>query len=83
MNSIESPVNVLTGSHTDPVTHTPAYKEIAVKMEVLGETGENPLPRNNPRFGRPTPQNGVEVERKWKGPDYRRPGGGGVNGKPK
>ena len=35
MNSTESPVNVLTGSHTDPVTHTPAYKETAVKLQVL------------------------------------------------
>src|SRR5260370_2627137 len=26
MNSAESPVNLLTSSHTDRVTHTPAYK---------------------------------------------------------
>jgi len=83
MNSAESPVNVLTGSHTDPVTHTPAYKETAVKLEVLSETGENPLPRNNSRFGHPTPQHGVEVERKWKRPDYRIPGGGAANGQRK
>jgi len=74
MNSAESPVNVLTGSHTDPVTHTPAYKETAVKLEVLSETGENPLPRNNSRFGHPTPQRGVEVERKWNRPGYTLPG---------
>jgi len=79
MNSIESPVNVLTGSHTDPVTHTPAYKETAVKLQVLSEKGENPLPRTNFRFGHPTPQRGVEVERKWKRPDYRMPGNGLVN----
>jgi formate dehydrogenase major subunit len=79
MNSTESPVNVLTGSHTDPVTHTPAYKETAVKLQVLNETGENPLPRANSRFGHPTPQRGVEVERKWKRPDYRMPGNGLVN----
>jgi formate dehydrogenase major subunit len=83
MNSAESPVNVLTGSHVDPVTHTPAYKETAVKLEVLSETGENPLPRTNSRFGHPTPQRGVEVERKWKRPDYRMPGGGAVNGQRK
>jgi formate dehydrogenase major subunit len=35
MNSRENPVNVLTGSHTDPTTHTPAYKETAVKLTVL------------------------------------------------
>lgn len=66
MNSTASPVNVLTGSHTDPATHTPAYKETAVRMELTGEAGEPPLPRRNPRFGKPTPQSGVEVERKWK-----------------
>jgi formate dehydrogenase major subunit len=79
MNSTESPVNVLTGSHTDPVTHTPAYKETAVKLQVLSENGESPLPRTNSRFGKPTPQRGVEVERKWKRPDYRMPGNGLVN----
>jgi formate dehydrogenase major subunit len=42
---------------------------------VLPEIGESPLPRINFRFGHPTPQNGVEVERKWKRPDYRIPGG--------
>lgn len=75
MNSTESPVNVLTGSHTDPATHTPAYKETAVKMQVLSEKGESPLPRTNSRFGHPTPQHGVEVERKWKRSDYKMPGG--------
>jgi formate dehydrogenase major subunit len=79
MNSSESPINVLTGSHTDPVTHTPAYKETAVKLQVLSESGENPIPRSNSRFGHPTPQHGVEVERKWKRPDYKMPGGGLVN----
>jgi formate dehydrogenase major subunit len=74
MNSTASPVNLLTGSHTDPATHTPAYKETAVRMEVLARDGESPLPRINPRFGHPTPQNGVEVERKWQQPGYRFPG---------
>jgi formate dehydrogenase major subunit len=45
-----------------------------VQLKVLGETGENPLPRTNSRFGHPTPQHGVEVERKWKRQDYRQPG---------
>lgn len=69
MNSSESMVNCLSSSHTDPVTHTPAYKEVSVRMEVLPGPGESPLPRINSRFGRPTPQQGVEVERKWKRPD--------------
>ncbi len=76
MNSSEEPVNRLTSSHTDLATHTPAYKETAVRMRVLEPTGPNPLPRSNSRWGTPTPQRGVEVERKWKRPDYRRPGSG-------
>jgi len=76
MNSTESPVNRLTSSITDPATHTPAYKETSVHMEVLPEIGESPLPRVNHRFGHPTPQHGVEVERKWKRPDYHFPGNG-------
>jgi formate dehydrogenase major subunit len=74
MNSVESPVNLLTSSHTDPVTHTPAYKETAVKLQVLGAPGESPLPRTNFRFGHPTPQRGVNVEEKWKRKEYRFPG---------
>jgi len=74
MNSVDEPVNQLTSSYTDKVTHTPAYKETSVQLKVLGETGEDPLPRTNSRHGNPTPQNGVEVERKWKREDYREPG---------
>jgi formate dehydrogenase major subunit len=73
MNSTESPVNRLIGSHTDPVTHTPAYKEAAVRMLVLPEVHESPLSRANPRFGQPTPQRGVEVERKWNRGGYSVP----------
>ena len=76
MNSVESPVNRLTSSHTDPVTNTPAFKETSVHLNVLPETGESPLPRSNSRFGHPTPQQGVEVERKWKRSDYTAPGNG-------
>src|SRR6266550_1077125 len=74
MNSVKTPINLLTSSHTDPVTHTPAYKEISIKMTVLPEIGASPLPRTNSRWGHPTPQHGVEVERKWKRADYRTPG---------
>jgi len=74
MNSVEEPVNRVTSSYTDKVTHTPAYKETSVHLAVLGEKGENPLPRTNSRFGHPTPQKGVEVERKWKRQDYSQPG---------
>jgi formate dehydrogenase major subunit len=74
MNSVVSPVNRLTSSYTDKVTSTPAYKETSVRMRVIEETGANPLPRTNSRFGHPTPQQGVEVERKWNRADYRAPG---------
>jgi formate dehydrogenase major subunit len=76
MNSVDEPVNRLTSSYTDKVTHTPAYKETSVQLKVLGETGDDPLPRTNSRHGSPTPQNGVEVERKWKRQDYHEPGNG-------
>jgi len=75
MNSSESPVNLLTGSHTDATTHTPAYKEASVRMVVLDDIGESPLPKVNSRFHHPTPQMGVEVERKWKRIDYEMPKG--------
>ncbi len=35
--SQEGPVNVLTGSHTDAATNTPAFKETAVKIQLLPE----------------------------------------------
>jgi formate dehydrogenase major subunit len=75
MNSVseDSAVNLLTSSFSDLTTHTPAYKEAKVKMQVLEVEGENPLPRYNSRFGKRNPQRGVEVERKWKRADYRLP----------
>ncbi|MGB8955702.1 MAG: formate dehydrogenase subunit alpha [Tumebacillaceae bacterium] len=64
-------VNLLTGDAHDMRTHTPAYKEVMVRMEVLSVEGENPLPRSNPRNATRNPQRGVEVERKWQRDDYR------------
>jgi len=83
MNSSVSPVNLLTGSYTDTVTHTPAYKEVSVRMVVLDDVGESPLPRVNSRFGHPTPQKGVEIQRKWKRTDYEIPKGEPVQAAPK
>jgi formate dehydrogenase major subunit len=75
--SREGPINVLTGSHADPATNTPAFKETAVNIKLLPEQGTNPLRPLNFRYsGKPTPQSGVEVERKWKRKDYRMPGTG-------
>jgi formate dehydrogenase major subunit len=76
MNSTESPVNNLTSSCVDPPTRTPAYKETAVHLRILEPKGPSPLPKNNHRYGKPTPQAGVEVERKWRQPGYRPPGNG-------
>jgi formate dehydrogenase major subunit len=74
MNSVLEPVNKMTSSRTDRETHTPAYKELAVQMIVLPQQGKNPLPLENFRNGRRTPQTGVEVERKWARKDYHLPG---------
>jgi formate dehydrogenase major subunit len=75
LNSSVNRVNLLTGSHADPVTHTPAYKENSVRMVVSTEVDESPLPKTNHRYAHRTPQNGVEVERKWKRPDNQPPQG--------
>ncbi|WMJ15784.1 formate dehydrogenase subunit alpha [Geobacillus proteiniphilus] len=66
----ESAINMLTGPQTDHRTNTPAYKQARVRMEVIERSGKTPLPRTNPRFKKRHPQNGVEVERKWRRSDY-------------
>lgn len=63
-------VNRLTSSYYDKNTHTPNYKEMNVKMEVLEPKGEIPLPRVNHRFAKRNPQIGVKVEEKWNRPDF-------------
>ena len=74
LNSVLQPVNRLTGPNVDRATHTPAYKETSVHMTLLPGKQPNPLPKTNFRHGKPTPQTGVEVERKWKRADYVFPG---------
>ena len=74
MNSVEEPVNLLTGAHVDRATHTPAYKETAVRLRILEPKGRSPLRAENFRNGERTPQQGVEVERKWARSDYYLPG---------
>lgn len=66
----EEAVNFLTSSYHDRQTHTPAYKEMSVRMEVLGEKKDSPMKRGNYRLGHPNPQPGVQVEEKWKRDDY-------------
>jgi formate dehydrogenase major subunit len=71
VNSKEARVNLLTGAHTDDVVSTPAYKENSVRMVVHKTILAPPLPKTNHRYGRRTPQRGVEVDRKWQRPDYQ------------
>ena len=74
MNAIgDEAVNNLTGRVMDPTAHTPAYKELSVKMQKLDEPrGKSPLPSTNPRFAHPNPQKGVLVEEKWARKDYQK-----------
>jgi formate dehydrogenase major subunit len=66
-------LNTLTGRNMDPDSHTPSYKDLSVKIEKLSDkrTG-SPLPKTNPRFGHPNPQEGVMVEKKWERADYKK-----------
>jgi len=66
-------LNTLTGRNMDPDSHTPSYKDLSVKIEKLSDkrTG-SPLPKTNPRFGHPNPQDGVMVEKKWERADYKK-----------
>ncbi len=66
-------INYLTSSAKDPVVDTPAFKEVAVRIEKLDTPGRSPLPPGNPRFGEPHPQVGVQAEQKWERPDYAPP----------
>ena len=72
-SSNEEAINMLTSSSADVATHTPAYKELAVKLEVVEKEGRSPLPKNNFRFGKRTPNSGVMVENKWLRGDYLEP----------
>lgn len=64
-------VNKLTGEHHDPDVNTPAYKEVAVKLEVLARPAASvPLPDHNFRYGHRTPLSHVPVEQKWAQDDY-------------
>jgi len=64
-------VNRMTGEHHDPDVDTPAYKETAVRLELLPRgKGELPLPAGNFRNGRRTPNDGVQAQAKWARADY-------------
>jgi len=68
--SQENAVNLLTGPAMDYRTHTPAYKQTRVRMEVLEVQGVIPLPASNPRSKKRHPRAGIEAERKWHRADY-------------
>lgn len=67
-------INYLTDNSVDKDTNTPAYKEVAVKMEVITKEGKSPLPSHNHRRGNRQPQIGVQVQKKWDREDYIFPG---------
>jgi formate dehydrogenase major subunit len=71
--TVHHATNSLTSNVADKDSDTPAYKEVAVKMEVLQREGETPLPLNNFRHYHATPRSGVETERKWQRVDYVEP----------
>lgn len=73
----EEAINILTSSESDATTHTPAYKELRVRLEVLDQHGDNPMTPFNFRLHKPIPQPGVRVEQKWERPDYVPVGQGG------
>ncbi len=67
-------INALTGEHRDPDVNTPAYKELAVRLEKLSRAPHpSPLPPHNFRYGDRTPIAHVPVEEKWQRDDYRLP----------
>ena len=74
LNCTGTAVNLLTSSNVDRDTNTPAFKETPVRVKALPQKGPSPLPPINFRNGHPTPQRGVEVERKWAQPRYTPPG---------
>lgn len=67
-------INKLTGEHHDPSVNTPAYKELAVRLETLDRPPlPDPLPKHNFRHGKRTAIDKVPVEEKWQRADYREP----------
>ncbi|PWI58767.1 formate dehydrogenase subunit alpha [Sulfoacidibacillus thermotolerans] len=63
-------VNYLTSSYHDLATHTPAYKEMSVRMEILESAGDSPIPKHNWRHATAKSRPGVEVIKKWQRNDY-------------
>ena len=68
----ENAVNRLTSDARDPTTQTGAYKELPVALEKIpsGRSPGSPLAPGNSRRYRGVAQRGVQVQEKWKRPDY-------------
>lgn len=67
----EASVNRLTTAQEDPVTHTPAYKEVPVALERLSSGSDRPpVPASNPRLHPTVPQVGIRVEERRARPEY-------------
>ncbi len=66
-------INMLTSNEADKDVDTPAYKEIAARMDVLEVDGEPPLPPSNFRFWTAASQQEVGTGQKWSRDDYRHP----------
>jgi formate dehydrogenase major subunit len=67
-----SSINILTSGKADKDSSTPAYKEIAAKLEIIEQKGEIPLPRENFRFWKSTPAP-LATPLKWHRGDYLEP----------
>jgi len=75
-NSVESPVNRLTEQpHGPSYAHARVQRGFRSSPRAAGSRRKSAAAHKH-RFGHPTPQDGVEVERKWKRTDYRIPGNG-------
>ncbi|MGQ3902365.1 formate dehydrogenase subunit alpha [Mixta calida] len=67
-------VNGLTGEHHDPDVNTPAYKEIAVRLQKLARPPQtDALPPQNFRYGKRTPLAHLPIEEKWRQEGYTLP----------
>lgn len=67
-------INVLTSNEADRDSSTPAYKEIAVKMERVkrNDSASRALPSDNFRYGNSTPSE-LNIQKKWERADYNPP----------
>jgi len=73
MNDSEAAINLLTGNHTDTVTHTPAYKELAVKLEDPARKRQISTAENQSTFWSSNASQRCGGSEKWAREDYKEP----------